>query len=169
MKQFIILLIVSLFIPSCSVKQGKYPNIKTDQIFAELKWGLNYSDVKNILTEKYKLEFSRAIKQGDTATKVFEFNGGMYNDIETKKWTVVFYDDSLIYVQLWISGESSQEKERVYKRLCESNDNEFTKDSTSTPDQNRWYCEREGKRLSNILISNRPEYKEFAVLLSRGS
>jgi hypothetical protein len=130
--------------------------------------------VNKILTEKYKLKYLEEQRQLPPV-KVFVYGGGNYNNIETKAWTVTFYNDSLIYVQLRISEESPAARERLYNTIIRLNDRDFTQETDSAitvnqfNDEKRWYCEKEGKRISNILLSKSKlqESNEIAILMAK--
>lgn len=166
MKLYIVFISVLLTISSCSTNPNNYPNIKTEQVFSQLKWGLHYSSVHKILTEEYKLEYST--EYPNESVKGFKYTGGKYNDMNTKTWIATFVNDSLFMVQIVVYSDQVNEKELFYKKICEQNDKEFTKDSTSEEHQNRWYLEKDGKRVTNILVSNWSTQKEFPILYSRG-
>ncbi len=166
MKLYTLFISVLLFISSCSNNPNNYPNIKTEQVFSQLKWGLNYNSVHKILAEEYKLDYSTVYP--NESVKGYKYTGGKYNDMNTKTWIATFVNDSLFMVQIVVYSDQVNEKELFYKKICEQNDNEFTKDSTSEEHQNRWYLEKDGKRVTNILVSNWATQKEFPILYSRG-
>ena len=162
MKKYFVLLSALLLIYACNTKPKEYPNTKTDQIVNQLKWGLNYSSVKNILTEEYKLVLLKEIEQNDKLTKVYEFSGGKYNNIESKSWVVAFNNDSLFSIMIKISKEQPSENKKIYKNLCDLNNKELKKDSG-----NRWYLEEDGIKLSEILITTSPKNEEITIVIMR--
>jgi hypothetical protein len=162
MEKYFVLMSVLLLIFACNTKLKEYPNTKTDQIVNQLKWGLNYSSVKNILTEEYKLDLLKEIEQKNKLTKVYEFSGGKYNNIESKSWVVAFNNDSLFSIMIKIFKEQPSENEKLYKNLCDLNNKELKKDSG-----NRWHLELDGIKLSEIIISTWPENKGIAIVISR--
>jgi hypothetical protein len=169
MKHLLVLFAVLLVLSACNSKPKEYTNTKTEQIISQLKWGLDYSSVKNILTEKYKLDYSREIEQSDKnkLVKVYEFMGGKYNDIETESWVVAFKNDSLQSIMIKIFKEQPNENEKLYKNLCDLNNQELIKENSNVPNENRWFFEKDGEKLSEILISTWPENKGIAILFSR--
>lgn len=170
MKQFIFFLSIVCLLFGCSYDQSKYPNIKTEQIFSQLPWGLDYKTVHKILTEEYKLEFVEE-QPHYAPNKMYLYNGGRYNNINTKDWIVNFYNDSLVYVHLRVSDDSPKGREWFYNELCKINDKEFLRDSALTNDQDRWYYEKDGKRKGDIVLAgyklSPSTAKGFSILITK--
>lgn len=169
MKQVSILVAVPLVLSACNSKPNEYPNTKTEQIITQLKWNLDYSLVKDILTDRYKLDYSKEIKQGDknNLIKVYEFIGGKYNNIETDSLVVAFKNDSLVSIIIKIFKEQPDENEKIFKNLCDINNHELIKENGNIPNENRWFYEKDGKKLSEILILTWPKNKGIAILFSK--
>ncbi len=85
MKKLLLASIVLVFVFECSAKPKVYPNIATSKLVSELKWGMNYASVKNILMKKYKLGHPKEVPLDDAnrTRRPYEFDGGKYNNFET--------------------------------------------------------------------------------------
>lgn len=165
MKQYLLLL--SILLVACNTQQSKYPNITTDLLLSDLKWGSDSAFVFNLLTQKYKLHFVEEFQQ-ISPKRAFVFSGGRFNDIEPNKWTALFVENGLFFVQIIISNDQQTELKQSIKKLSEQNDKYLTRDSTSAPSQNRWYYQKDGRRISNILVSDFASQKSLSILISRG-
>ena len=163
-----ITIVFSLLIFACSSQQSKYPNVTTEQLLSDLTWGLDSATVCNILTNNYKLQYLREENQG-VPRKVFVFSGGKFNDVETQWWKVLFVHDILFFVQMTVANDDQKQVKQSFKKLCELNDELLEKDSISTLIEHRWYYQKEGKRISNILLSDFTDHNAFPILISRGS
>ncbi len=171
-----ILLFVSIAIAlvltvECSPKPKVYPNIVTGQLVSEIKWGMNYSSVKNILMEKYKLGYPKEIGLNDKnrTKRVYEFDGGKYNNIETRGWVVIFVNDSLHFITIVIAKKNPKENEKIFNKLSAINNNELAADTTKFLNENKWYLKRDGKNISEVMIAMMPHNKGIDVLFSKPS
>ena len=160
-----ILFLAFLILNGCDYEIKEYPNVKTDQIGSYLKWGMDYASVKKILTEDFKLEFSKEIEQGEKNKigKVFEYKGGKLNDVETEFWKVVLEHDSLLFINISIATENHEETKQVFDKLTAS----FLPDSIKYPNEERWFIQNNGKRLSEIQILNSPDSKGIFLTFFR--
>lgn len=156
-KQISIFLIAFLILNACETKPKEYPDITTDQIGSFLKWGSNYASVKKILTEDFKLEFSNEFEQGgkNKIGKVYEFKGGKLNDVDTELWKVVLEYDSLVAIMISITTENPEETKQVFDKLKSG----LLPDTIKYPNEERWYIQKNGKRLSEIQIMKNPDDK----------
>lgn len=156
-KQISVFVIMFLIINACETKLKEYPNVATDQIGSFLKWGSNYTSVKKILTEDFKLEFSNEIEQEGKSKigKVYQFKGGKLNDVDTELWKVALENDSLIFINISIATENLEETKQVFDKLT----SDFQPDTMKYPNEERWYIQKDGKRLSEIQIMKYPDDK----------
>lgn len=169
MKKIIIISAVLLFVFGCSSNSKEYPNVVNEQLVSQIKWGMNYSTVKNILTKEYMLEYSREIEQGEKnkTGKVYEFLGGKYNSIVTHSWVLTFEKDSLTFIVIKIAKENPSVNENIFSKLTEINNNELVTDTTNIPNERRWSLQKGGTNISDVSISMMPNKKGIAVLLSK--
>lgn len=156
-KQISVFVIVFLILNACETKLKEYPNVTSDQIGSFLKWSSNYTSVREILTEDFKSEFSNEIEQErkNKVGKVYQFKGGKLNDIDTEFWKVVLENDSLIFINISIATENPEETKQVFDKLTSS----FQPDTIKYPNEERWYIQKDGKRLSEIQIMKYPDDK----------
>lgn len=156
-KQLSILFFGFLILNGCETKPKEFTNVTTDQIGAFLKWGSSYSLVKKILTEDFGMQFSKEIElsEKNKIGKVYEFTGGKLNDVETEFWKVVLEQDSLVITMVSILTENPEETKRDFNKLTAG----FLRDSIKYPNEERWYIQKDGKRLSDIQIMKYPDDK----------
>ena len=156
-KKVSIVLITFLILNACETKPKEYPNITTDQIGSFLKWGMNYASVKKILIEDFKLEFANEIEQGERNKigKIYEFKGGKFNNVDTEFWKVVLEHDSLLFINISIVTDNSEETKQIFDKLTAR----FLPDSIKYPNEERWNIQKDGKRLSEIQIMKYPDNK----------
>jgi hypothetical protein len=165
MKQLSNLFLAFLILNACNNQPREYPNVTTDQIGSFLEWGMNYASVKKILTEDFNLEFSKEIEQGgkNKIGKVYEFTGGKLNDVETEFWKVVIEQDSLVIIMVSILTENPEETKRDFNKLTAG----FLRDIIKYPHEERWYFQKDGKRLSEIQIMKYPDDKGIFLTFFR--
>jgi len=157
LKQISVLLLAFLILNGCETKPKEFINVTTDQIGSFLKWNSSYSLVNKILTEDFGLEFSKEIEQSEKNKmgKVYEFTGGKLNDVETEFWKVVLEQDSLVVIMVSILTENSEETKRDFNKLTAG----FVRDNIKYPNEERWYLQKDGQRLSEIQIVSYPDNK----------
>ncbi|MBS4034002.1 MAG: hypothetical protein KGZ85_06030 [Ignavibacterium sp.] len=163
--QFYILFSALLILGACDYETTEYPNVKTDQIGSYLKWNLDYASIEKILTEDFNLEFSKEIEQGEKNKlgKVFEYKGGKLNDVDTEFWKVVFENDSLLFINISIATENPEETKQALDKLTGS----FLPDTIKYPNEERWFIQTNGKRLSEIQIMRYPDNKGIFLTFFR--
>jgi hypothetical protein len=163
--QLSILFLAFLILNGCDYEINDYQNVKTDQIGSHLKWGMDYASAKKILIEDLKLEFSKEIEQGEKNKigKVFEYKGGKLNDVETDFWKVVFENDSLLFINISIATENSEETKQVFDKLTAG----LLPDSIKYPNEERWFIQNDEKRLSDIQIMRYPNNKGIFLTFFR--
>ncbi len=146
-----------------------YPNIETQQLFAGLKWGMNYSTVRNILMEKYKLSDPKEIGLNAyvKSKKAYEFTGGKYNNFETLGLVAIFENDNLSSVTILIAKKDPQENRDIFNKLSAINNKELDIDVDKMPSENKWCLKREGKIVSRVLLAMMPENRGIDVLFSK--
>jgi hypothetical protein len=92
----------------CQKQPKQYPNVTFIQVFQDLKWNDNFTNVKNILETKYGLEFTDELAKGKNKDnfKVFQFEGGKFSGFNCSEWRVAFENDSLMDVFVMIPSET---------------------------------------------------------------
>jgi hypothetical protein len=155
---FTLLLILTF---ACNNKQKEYPNIENDRLIKQLNWGMNYSSTAKVLTENFKLEFSKELKQGEqnNSARVYEFTGGKYNNIKTDKWVAAFNNDSLQFITIMLA-ESEKGNGSFFNVLTEKFNTDHI--SLNSSDEKRWSIEKEGKEFAIMLLK-----KEGVILISK--
>ena len=155
MKKFLISVMLLLFVISCKTENKIYPDIKPDQIGTKLLWDMNYADVKKILTEDFKLEFSQEMKQSDKYKigKAYEFTGGKFNGFETVSWIPIIEYNGLIALTINLKDLDPERISELEKQLR----NSLKPDTTYPSSDNRLILEKEGKRISEVQILTKPE------------
>ncbi len=153
---------------SCSNKEKTYPNISTEELHSKLKWDMNYSTVKDILIKNFQLGDEIEINQGawNKTYKVYEYEGGKYNNIETHSWVASFENDSLRLLLIKIAKEKPQENRNIFKNLVELNNKELERDTTNIS-PGGWHFIREGKYISDVRIQTHPDTLMISVLMSK--
>ena len=154
LKQMSVILLVFIILNGCETKPKEFTNVTTDQIGSFLEWGTSYSSVKKILTENFGLQFSKEIEQVDKNKigKVYEFTGGKLNYVETEFWKVVIEQDSLVIIMVSILTKNPEETKQILEKITVG----FLSDSIKYPNEERWYIQKDGKRLSEIQIMKYP-------------
>jgi|GEM_PF-3339730 len=157
LKQMSVILLAFLILNGCETKPKDFTNVSTDQIGSLLEWGTSYSSVNKILTKDFGLQFSKEIEQSEKNKigKVYEFTGGKLNDVETEFWKVVLEQDSLVIIMVSILTENSEETKRDFNKLTAG----FVRDNIKYPNEERWYLQKDGQRLSEIQIMKYPDDK----------
>jgi len=152
-----VILLAFLILNGCETKPKDFTNVSTDQIGSLLEWGTSYSSVNKILTKDFGLQFSKEIEQSEKNKigKVYEFTGGKLNDVETEFWKVVLEQDSLVIIMVSILTENSEETKRDFNKLTAG----FVRDNIKYPNEERWYLQKDGQRLSEIQIMKYPDDK----------
>lgn len=151
MKIAITVFITIMLITSCEYQTKVYPDINPSQIGTNLRWGANISEVKDILTNNFKLNFSGEIKQSkeNQIGRVYEFKGGTFGGIDTKNWIVILEYDSLISLSIKVENDNPQTVSKFLNTLT----NALKRDSLYYPnDKDRWILEKDGKRVSEVQI-----------------
>lgn len=161
MKSLFLFFIVTLIFISCKTETKVYPDVAVDQIGKTLLWDMNYPQVKKVLTEDFKLDFSKEIEQSEKNRigKVYEFNGGKFNGMETKSWVAVLEYDSLRILTINIENDNPQKIIEFEKQLTKV----LKPDSNYSIAENRWVIEDDGNRISEIQIMNYQENKSIIV------
>lgn len=161
MKSFILFFFISLFFVACKTETKVYPDVSVDQIGKTVMWDMNYAQVKKVLTEDFKLDFSKEIKQSEKNQigRVYEFVGGKFNGIYTKNWIVILENDSLKVLTIKIENDKPQKILEFQKQLTSV----LKPDSSTSAAENRWVIENDGNRISEIQIMNYPENKALTV------
>ena len=80
---------------------------------------------------------------------IYECIGGIFNGIEVKSWAVTLENDSLIFVSINVEDDDAQKISEFKETLT----NALKPDSVNYPNEDRWYLEKDGKRLSDVQIS----------------
>jgi hypothetical protein len=161
MKSFILFIFILLFFISCKTETKVYPDVAIDQIGKTLLWDMNYAQVKKVLTEDFNLDFSKEIEQSqkNLIGKVYEFDGGKFNGVETKSWVAILENDSLRVLTINIESDNPQKIIEFEKQFTSV----LKPDSNSSAAENRWVIENDGERISEIQILNYPENKSLTV------
>jgi hypothetical protein len=151
MKILITILIALMIFISCKTKTKNYPDIDPTQIRTTLLWDSNNETVKKVLTQDFKLKISRVVSQmgPKIVGTIYECIGGIFNGIEVKSWAVTFENDSLIFVSIYMENDDAQKISEFKETLT----NALKPDSVNYPNEDRWYLEKDGKRLSDVQIS----------------
>jgi hypothetical protein len=161
MKSLFLFFIVTLIFISCKTETKVYPDVAVDQIGKTLLWDMNYTQVKEILTEDFKLDFSKEIEQSgkNQIGKVYEFSGGKFNGTATKSWVAVLEYDSLRVLTINFENDNAQKIIEFEKQLTEN----LKPDSNYSIAENRWVIEEDGNRISEVQILSYPENKSLIV------
>jgi len=160
MKSFILFFIISLILVSCKTDTKVYPNTNIDQIGTTLSWGMNYTQVKKILTEDFKLDFSKEIKQhkNNKTGKAYEYLGGKFNGIYVDSWVSFFENDSLISLFIIISNDDPTKIQNFLKDLK----GELKRD-TLQPGTDTWLIEKNNKVISVIEFLSSQENNNITI------
>lgn len=161
MKSIILFIFIFLFFVACKTETKVYPDISADQIGKTVMWDMNYAQVKKVLTEDFKLDFSKEIKQSEKNQigRVYEFVGGKFNGVDTKNWIVILEYDSLIILQIKIENDNPQKIFEFKNQLTSV----LKPDSNSSSAENKWIDVKDGKTISNVQILTDPENKGIAI------
>ena len=161
MKSLFLFFIVTLIFISCKTETKVYPDVAVDQIGKTLLWDMNYAQVKKILTENFNLDFAKEIEQSqkNQIGKVYEFNGGKFNGVETKSWVAVLENDSLRVLTINIENDNPQRILEFQKQL----QSVLVPDTNSSSNENRWLVMNDGNTISEVQILTQPENKGILV------
>ena len=161
MKSFILFFFISLFFVACKTETKVYPDVSVDQIGKTVMWDMNYAQVKKVLTEDFKLDFAKEIKQSEKNQigRVYEFVGGKFNGVDTKNWIVILEYDSLIVLQIKIENDNSQKIFEFKNQLT----GVLKPDSNSSSAENKWIDVEDGKTISEVQILTDPGNKGIAI------
>lgn len=151
MKILVTILIALMIFISCKTKTKNYPDIDPTQIGTTLLWDSNNETVKKVLTQDFKLEVSKVgNRMGPKLMEtIYECTGGIFNGIEVKSWAVTLENDSLIFVTINVANDDAQKISEFKETLTYA----LIPDSVNYPNEDRWYLEKDGKRLSDVQIS----------------
>jgi len=144
MKQCVILLsLISFFLFGCSKNLNKNQNVPVAKLIQDVKWDYNYEKIKDLLENKYGLEFDNEIEQTkkykNRNSKVFAFEGAKLNEINTWRWNVSFENDSLFDVVITIGAGPKEKSGEIIQKLKDAiNELPYTK---FTPLQDEWILE----------------------------
>jgi hypothetical protein len=107
------ILILCLIFSTCTLKR----NNDIDSLFIknEIKWGMNYKTVKTILGDKCDLTFF--MKEQLSNKTSFIFLGGTINGIKMKGVKLLFTDDAIEGMDIWIDSKTTEEMLWKYSSL----------------------------------------------------
>ncbi len=160
MKSFILFFVVTLILLSCKTETKVYPNINIDQIGTTLSWGMNYAQVKKILTEDFNLDFSGEIIQNERnkTGKAYEFLGGKFNGITVNNCVSFFENDSLISIMINIITD----KPTIIQNFLKDMKGELKRDPLQ-PSTDTWVIEKNNKVISVIEFLSSKENKNITI------
>lgn len=95
-----------VFLLSCGNQENKITNVVLSQLMNDINWHEDYSNVKDLLENKYKLEFERKVDQKEVGKSIYVFSGITINSIKTKNCSIVFNNDSLNSIVFTIEEDS---------------------------------------------------------------
>lgn len=91
---------------SCGNQENKIANIELSQLMNDINWYNDYSNVKDLLEKKYKLEYERKVNQKEEGISIYVFSGITINSIKTTNCSIVFNNDSLNSIVFTIKEDS---------------------------------------------------------------
>jgi hypothetical protein len=154
-KSIIIVVWFCILIIGCQNQNKEYSNVTIEQVTQNIKWSENYTNIKEMLENKYGLKFDREIEQkvNKNNGKVYKFLGGKINGIKTQSWAVTFNNDSLDFIIVIIDSETKEQNANTFQEL-RNNINTLSYDKYSKED-NTWILSNPDKSKCGIqLISN---------------
>lgn len=107
----------------CAKKEKVYPNFNTTQFVQSIEWGTNFHTINSLFSSKYNLVFSKRIEQPPSASPnktVYEFDGGVFNNISLQKTICSFNNDSLFFVNFMFFDDESEALKKDFNILTES-------------------------------------------------